>query len=55
MDERNVETRPGDAERPHESYVDDPGSGKLCLLCRSASATDERRQSRPKPFGSSTA
>ena len=34
-----------------------PGIGKCSLLCQSAScsATDERRQSRPKPLGNSTA
>jgi hypothetical protein len=39
------------------SYVDGPGSGKPCLLSWSAcfSATEESDQSRPKPFGNSTA
>jgi hypothetical protein len=40
-----------------QPYVDGPGSGKRYLLCQSTScsATDQRRQSRPKPFGSWTA
>ena len=37
-----------------QPYVDGPGSGKCYFPCF-CSATGERRQSRPKPFGRSTA
>jgi hypothetical protein len=50
-------TDTSDHDEDKESYVDGPGSGKPCLLSWSPcfSATEKSDQSRPKPFGNSTA